>query len=175
MNKRLRSKLARLQIGRLRDVLDYDPKTGVLSWKTRISARCKMDEPAGSVDLHGYRRIALDGVLYPAHHLAWFLFYGKPAKDEIDFENLNKDDLRIRNLRQASRAENARNIGVYSSNTTGYKGVARFNTPRKLKYRAQITFNNKRIHLGLFDTAEAAYEAYCKYAKKMHRKFARLA
>jgi len=49
---------------------------------------------------------------------------------------------------------------------TGYKGVY-FHSKYK-KYRARISINKKRIHLGNFNTAEEAYKAYCEAEKEQH-------
>lgn len=47
--------------------------------------------------------------------------------------------------------------GLSKNNSTGYKGVT---YDKKLKkYRAHLTFNYKKIHLGSYDTAEEAYQA----------------
>ena len=43
------------------------------------------------------------------------------------------------------------------------------------KWRARISFNNKSIHLGYFDTPEKAYEAYCEASKKYHGEYGRIA
>jgi hypothetical protein len=55
-------------------------------------------------------------------------------------------------------------------NTSGYKGVARY----KHKWQAYIGANSKFIHLGLFDSKEAAAHAYDQAALQYHGKFARL-
>jgi hypothetical protein len=164
-----------LDLDRLQEVLDYDPQTGIFTWRIRTGPSCKLGQRAGYVALDGYRKIGIDGRSYTAGHLAWFYFYEVEPEGEVDFINLNKDDTRIANLRLATRSQNARNMKRLASNTTGFKGVARFNGPRNRKrYRAQIRANGKRIFLGLFATPEEAYKAYCKKAKELHGEFARL-
>lgn len=172
----LMRKLEQLDLDRLHEVLDYDPETGVFTWRVRLSPRGLKGKPAGCVSKeNGYRYIVIDKVKWPAHHLAWYHFYGVPATDELDFKNLKKDDIRIENLRQASRELNARNMRRNSSNTTGFKGVAKFYNPgNKARYRSLIRVGDKRIFIGLFHTPEEAYEAYCKKAKELHGEFARL-
>lgn len=173
--KRNLDKIADLDLDRLHEVLDYDPETGVFTWRVNLSPRCRKDRPAGSKTSGGYLRIGIDGKQHFSHHLAWFHFYGVIAENELDFKNLDKSDVRIANLREATRAENSRNVGRKASNSTGFKGVATFNSPRNLKhYRSSIRAGGKRIHLGQFDTAEEAYEAYCKKARELHGEFARL-
>jgi hypothetical protein len=85
----------------------------------------------------------------------------------------NKED----NLRHTNHFENIRNTTKYKNNTSGFKGVSKFRVKNKygtiyIYWRAQIKFNNKLIYLGYFKTAELAYQAYCKAAKKYHGKFA---
>nr|WP_072537091.1 AP2 domain-containing protein [Anaerococcus mediterraneensis] len=63
--------------------------------------------------------------------------------------------------------------GLSKNNSTGYKGVI---YDKKLKkYRAQLTFNYKKINLGLYDTAEEAYQARLageeKYFKPILEKY----
>lgn len=171
----LRNKLAELDLDRLHEVLDYDPDTGVFTWLVRLSPTCRFDRPAGKI-VAGYRRITIDKVDYPANHLAWFHFYGVPAEGVIDFINLDRSDLRIANLRVATKSENARNQRRRVDNSTGLKGVSRNNARwYRKKYKSSIRVDGKRIFLGLFHTPEEAYDAYCKKAKELHGEFARLA
>lgn len=50
------------------------------------------------------------------------------------------------------------------------KGV----TWHQKKFRAEIQYCGKRVYLGSFPTAEEAYVAYCKAAKKLHGEFAKI-
>jgi hypothetical protein len=101
--QRHRRNISELSLERLREVLDYDPETGWLIWRVRLSPRGGPGERAGCVK-GGYRRIAIDGRSYTASHLAWFHFHGEPPEDLVDHENLDKDDNRIKNLRDATHS-----------------------------------------------------------------------
>jgi hypothetical protein len=97
---------------------------------------------------------------------------GRPlAKTEyVDHISGDKLDCRRENLRIATNAENLQNRGMQRNNTSGFKGVSWYR--RDGKWHARIGFNGKDKHLGYFDTAEAAYEAYCKAARELHGEFA---
>lgn len=159
--------VADLDVDRLHEVLNYDPETGVFTWRVRIGGKCKMGQPAGQIRKEGYRSIGIDGEVYSAQHLAWLHFYQKPPKHEIDFINGDRADVRIANLRLATRADNCRNA-VSRPNRTGYRGVNKwFN-----RFHAKIRHNGKRITIGTFDTAEEAAAAYREKAKELHGDFA---
>jgi AP2 domain len=80
----------------------------------------------------------------------------------------NQDD----NLRIATNAQNMWNSGKRKNNKSGFKGV--WWSKVSSKWTAQIRVGEKKIHLGLFDTAESAHAAYCDAALKYHGEFARL-
>ena len=172
---KLERNIKKLSLSRLREVMDYDPATGALTWRIRLSPNCKLGEPAGAISKKtGYRKIRLDGVYYTASHLAWFHFYGVPPMGLIDHKSTDKTDDRIENLREATYTQNSQNIGPRANNSAGLKGASRYDRPyNKAKWRSTITVNKKRIFLGLFHTAEEAHEAYCEAAKKYHGEFAR--
>jgi hypothetical protein len=93
-----------------------------------------------------------------------------PDGSVVDHINSNGLDNRRANLRVCTATENKRNVGVYSNNRTGYKGVGWHK--QKQKYTARIGKTSK--HLGLFNTAEEAAHAYDKAAKEKYGEFARL-
>lgn len=87
--------------------------------------------------------------------------------------NGNVSDNRIENLRDATQSNNLCNKRMQSNNTSGYKGVGWHKAAGR--WVARITIRKQHTHLGLFDTPEEAYAAYCKAAEKLHGEFARLA
>lgn len=87
--------------------------------------------------------------------------------DHIDCNGLNNTRS---NLRFASHAENVRNRGVQSNNTSGYKGVT-FDK-QKERWVALIFCENVKYYLGQFDSVEDAAAAYDKAALELHGAFA---
>lgn len=90
--------------------------------------------------------------------------------DHVDGNGLNNTR---KNLRLATRAQNARNIGIPKHNTSGFKGVsyvAAYN-----KWTAQIKANGYKFHLGTYETAEAAHAAYMAASNILHGEFGRVA
>jgi hypothetical protein len=55
---------------RLRELLSYEPTTGLLRWKIRTSNRVRVGDVAGSSRVDGCRKIVIDGVSYLAQRLA---------------------------------------------------------------------------------------------------------
>jgi hypothetical protein len=60
----------------LREVLDFDPITGVFIWKVRRNYRQQAGTVAGCRSTGGYITIRVDLRSYPAHRLAWFYTHG---------------------------------------------------------------------------------------------------
>jgi hypothetical protein len=58
------------------------------------------------------------------------------------------------------------NVRRHKHNTSGYKGVAWHH--QRSKWRAYIFDNYRQIHLGLFDSREAAAAARSKAEKEYH-------
>jgi hypothetical protein len=88
----------------------------------------------------------------------------------IDHANGDRLDNRRENLRLATKAQNAANIGALSTSKSGLKGVVK----RGKKYRAFAHKDGKTQYLGSFDTKEEAACEYNRTAKKLFGKFARV-
>jgi len=165
---KLIAKRQKLNAERLRQLLHYDPKTGIFTRRiTRYGwpagTRAGTRRPDGRYQIH------VDGNAYLASHLAWLYMTGEWPDGLVDHRNLNKSDDRWENLRLATKAQNATNSRRNRLNTTGYKGVSRW----RGKFRATIRVNTKQKHLGIFDDPISAWYAYRRAARRYHGKFAR--
>lgn len=151
--------------------LDYDPDTGIFTWKFNDKKPPQWNgkwggKAAGSVsETTGYINININKKMTRAHRLAWIVAYGSEPANQIDHINGNRTDNRINNLRCVSNMENGKNQKLRSTNTSGLMGVGIHRGTGK--YRSRIYHNNKEISLGLFDSF---FEACCarKSAEKRY-------
>ena len=79
-----------------------------------------------------------------------------PEGFDTDHKNRNRLDNQRSNLRTATRFENAQNVGIRVTNTSGHTGVSW----DKGKWVAKTSINKKRSVIGRFDTREEASEVY---------------
>lgn len=134
-------------------ILNYDPETGVLTWRGGPSR--KAGRVAGCArTTHGYRLLNLNGRLTGAHRVAWLLYYGEWPDCPIDHINRDRLDNRICNLRKANLSQNTFNAGLRSNNKSGHPGVY---WDKQLKHwRVQIRQDGRNVHIGLYkDRLEA--------------------
>jgi hypothetical protein len=152
---------------RLKELLHYDPDTGIFINLTQRRGRAKKGAVAGTKNPKGYIIIMIDGKFYYAHRLAWFYFYGEFPEGFLDHKNQNPSNNRICNLRLATTQENAQNISnPRINNKSGFRGVSWYKSTNK--WLAHITINRKVKHLGYFDTPEEAHEAYLNAKREIH-------
>lgn len=157
---------------RLKEVLDYDPDTGIFTAKL-TRGNCLAGRTVGCDNGGGYLKISIDNRVYFAHRLAWLFMTGEWPTFEIDHINGVRTDNRWCNLRRTCREHNVQNIGgPRSDNTSGYLGVC-WNT-RRGKWVAQIKAFGKHHHLGYFPTPELAHAAYLKAKDELHPTHQRL-
>lgn len=153
-----------LTFARLREVLHYDPDTGIFTCITARGSRSKIGDQVGSVSRYGYLMIVIDWQRYYAHRLAWFYVHGEWPVGDVDHIDRNRANNRISNLRHATRRENRLNTPAKS--LCGYKGVSRGPRGMESRYRARIKVDNKEVLIGWFDDAESAARAYDQAARE---------
>jgi hypothetical protein len=90
---------------------------------------------------------------------------------KVDHINGNPLDNRRCNLRVCTNQENIRNSGLFSSNTSGYRGVGFFK-PHGL-WRATIKVDGVVRHLGYFRTAPEASVVREAAARRLYGEFYR--
>ncbi|MEJ7685645.1 MAG: HNH endonuclease [Variovorax sp.] len=152
---------AALTASRLRELLDYDPVTGVFRHRRQY-----VGQVAGSMSTRGYLRIYVDQKDYYAHRLAWLFMTGEWPVGQIDHVDGEKRKNSFANLREATPAQNQQNIWRPSiRNATGYRGVSLHESG---SFVAQISTNGRRRYLGIFATVEAASEAYMEAKRQEH-------
>lgn len=134
---------------RLKEILHYEPASGIFTWKKAIAKSLVIGSAAGTIN-GGYRCIIIGYDRYRAHRLAWFYVYGVWPNKYLDHINGARDDNRIENLREATTQQNSRSVKVRKSSKTGYTGVViRKDRP---DYYSQIWVNNQRVSLGVFES-----------------------
>lgn len=165
----------------LRSRLHYDPITGIftwlakevrnrhdLAWNTRRSGT-----RAGTPDSHGYLQVRIDGVAYLAHRLAWLYVHDEWPSIGLDHEDTDPLNIRIGNLRLATKSQNAMNVRTRRNNKSGVRGVCW--DKKSNKWLVQLRKDGVRKYRGEFANLEDARAAYAAAASEHFGEFARAA
>lgn len=154
-------------VERLREVLDYNPDTGILRWKTR-RGRIPAGAIAGAKREDGYVEVRVDKKKLYAHRIAWAIVHGE-FPITVDHRNQDPSDNRLHNLRAATASQNQHNRGPNKNSTTGIKGVHAHVSGR---FVAEIWVGGTKHYLGIYDTPLEAQAAYKIGADTYHGAFA---
>lgn len=165
----------------LKEIIHYDPDTGVFTWRRRAKKWFKDDgkwkgwntkfagKEAGSVrktcDGKGYVLISIFHIRYQAHRLAYLYMTGEFPQNQTDhIDGCGTNNIWV-NLRDVTNSENSKNMRLRSDSPSGFTGVRWYKYYKK--WNARISVNNKQIHLGYFslleDAIKARKEANIKY------------
>lgn len=155
-----------LTSARLREVLHYEPSTGVFTWRIARGNRAAR-AVAGGPDPRGYNVIAVDGVSYRANRLAWLYMTGRWPQHVVDHKDSDATNDRWKNLRDIAQRHNSENQRApRRDNSTGYLGVHRHADGR---FKAEIRVNGRLHYLGLFDDAAVAHQCYLAAKRDLHK------
>jgi hypothetical protein len=130
----------------IRDEFRHDPQTGELFRRVGTLAIAK----------GGYQRLCvnIEGKLFTAAHVIWFLEYGQWPNSMLDHADGDSLNNRPSNLREVTHSANLANsktrnrplpTGVYA---------------KKGRFQARITSNQSHRTIGIFDTPEEAEKAF---------------
>ena len=119
-----------------------------------------------SINGHGYCVVNLykdkQKRMFSIHQLMFMVFYGieSDRKNVIDHIDGNKTNNKLSNLQYVTQRLNTTKD---RKSKTGLTGVYEY----KGRFQSAIRVNGKKIHLGTFETAEKAYDAYKKELKNL--------
>lgn len=153
----------------LKSLLDYDPQSGKLFWKSRPEStfatkkagltwnkRFAGQEAFTALRPDGYLGGSINAVNYLAHRIIFKLVHGYDP-DQIDHENRDRADNRQHNLIDKNATGNSRNSKLYGNNTSGHAGVI-WDKSRSC-WRADITIGGRLQYLGRFKDINDAIAA----------------
>jgi len=159
-----------LEAETLKQMLWYDPETGIFRWRVSSSRNVKPWDVAGMKGGEGYWHIRINGKAHRAHRLAWLYMTGRWPDRLIDHINGVRNDNRFQNIRQADDFLNSQNQRVACSNSkTGLLGVFHDKKRANKPFYSTIGANKKKIWLGRFETAEQAHQAYVNAKRELHQ------
>lgn len=153
----------------LKERLDYDPVTGVFTWREKPDNKSWNTRYAGKRAGHvetnvksGYkcRRLHIEGSNYLEHRLAFLYMTGRMPKC-IDHDNRNGTDNRWCNLYETTTRRNSHNLSKPKNNTSGVTGVS-WNKKCK-KWAAYGEVGGKRTYLGWFTEIDEAAMAVLEF------------
>jgi hypothetical protein len=147
-------------------------KDSMLYWRIKPNKSRDISKPITTVISElGYLGFVYNSKRYRAHRIMYQLYHEVELNPDqyVDHMDMNVTNNSIENLRSCNKSTNGMNRTKQSNNSSGYKGVTYHKGAGK--YMAQLEHHKKRYYLGLYDTPELAYEAYCKSAKEIQGEF----
>jgi len=162
----------------LKALLDYDPETGILTWKARDPSYFETRSACASWNARfsgrraGWatlnkksgrkaRCISLFEKSYHEHRVVWVWMTGNQPPEQIDHIDRNPENNAWINLRASDNSHNMKNKSMYRRNTSGFTGV--YWHSRDKIWEAKCRIDGKLINIGRY---------FCKYeAAKAVKRF----
>lgn len=150
----------------LRELLHYDPETGIFT--RAVSQRGRNGRKgcqAGGKSDSGYIRISIQNKLHQAHRLAWLYMFGVWPTGDVDHIDGDRTNNRIANLRDVSTSVNMQNQkSAQPRNISGFLGVTKHGN----RFEASIKLNGINHYIGSYATPQTAHEAYLRVKRALH-------
>lgn len=163
-----------IPIDRIKEVLRYEPDTGRFYWKVKISDKVVVGREAGNSTGRRDVRIAVDGVLYGAHRLAWVIMTGEQPPPLIDHKDRDTRNIKWENLRAGTYSDNGANlVRTVKPSASGHKGVYFYPKKGKKPWMARLQCRGALRLNAYFATKEEAVAAYRAAALEWFGEFAR--
>ena len=147
----------------------YDPQDGKMSWAVS-KPHVSMGMRAGTLNkVTGYLTVYLNGRRWSYARVAWMLHHNSliPEAHEVDHLDGNPLNNSASNLRAVPKQINMQNrTRPHKQGTSGFLGVSWNKSERK--WYAQLQHQRKHVHVGIFDTPEAAHQAYIEAKRRLH-------
>lgn len=160
----------------LKELISYDPQSGIFTWKKRPLRWFKRDidglrwngnyagtKAGAEANLGKYKLtvITLLGKTEKAHRMAWLYMTGERPPKEIDHIDGDATNNAWSNLRDGEGI-NRKNLKMFSNNSSGFTGVDFFERTKRWRARANHINDlgeKKTKNLGYFDTRSEAVRA----------------
>jgi hypothetical protein len=155
---------------RLKEVLDYNPITGIFIRKIRIN-KVKAGSIAGTKTAQGYLSVSIDGRPYLLHRLVILFMTGSFPEKQVDHINGIRTDNRWMNIRNVSVQENSFNRVPNKNRELQVKNV--YWIPKLKRYRVKMKINKITTHFGYYDDLELAELVAKEAQQKYHGVYAR--
>lgn len=139
----------------IRKMFSYDEATGVL---TRVWHPSRNDMN-GVIRCAPYKTISVCRARYQMSNIIFYHYHGTWPTEMIDHKDRDPCNMRIANLREATRAQNKHNSACSGASFCDGKWEARCQANGEYKY------------LGRFDTQDLAEAAFREYVKSIDEVF----
>ncbi|UTD55906.1 HNH endonuclease [Halomonas sp. MS1] len=166
----------------LRQLLDYEPATGLLTWKPRSagwfaskSAAKRWNsvysgKRAGTFQKsyktgYRWRSITLFDKPYLEHRIVWKWMTGSEPPQQIDHLDRDATNNAWLNLKESSLLKNSHNQSMPKRNSSGVTGVTWHKQHQT--WMARCGFEGKMHHLGYYDDIDDAADAVLMFRIKM--------
>jgi len=148
-------KMSTINEDMVRELLDYDKETGILTWKVIRGSTIRPGDKAQTPQM------SFMGVRFPTTHIIWLWMTGVWPKGQIDHINRQKSDNRFSNLRDIPQSTNL--VHHYMRNES--ECIKELSSGQ---YAVNIDCGGQMLVVGIYRTYPVAAKVYdaCLYLRE---------